>query len=102
MSVALIVKDANSQSSLVLVATEATYRTVWQDGAKALGLDWVAALQAGVVVTEENRGIILEQLQSLRGWFEANGYAPLLERVELVTKALKAVRFDQGETAWIG
>ena len=66
-----------------------------------LALDWVEALQFGVVVSEENRASILEQLEKLRGWFASNEPSQL-ERLELLVYALKAVRFDHGQTAWIG
>ncbi len=102
MSVALLLKDANAKSSMVPLATEATYRSVWQDGAKALDLEWVAAMQGGVNVTEENREAILSELGTLRGWFDANGHEAQSTRVDLVVKALERLRFDAGETAWIG
>jgi hypothetical protein len=101
MSVALLIKDASAETEMVPVATEATYRTMWQDGAKALALDWVEALQFGVVITEENRADIVEQLEKLHSWFESNALSQL-ERLELLVSALKAVRFDHGQTAWIG
>jgi hypothetical protein len=55
VSVALPIKDTTAETEMVPVATEATYRAVWQTGAKALALDWVEALQSGVVITEERR-----------------------------------------------
>ncbi len=102
MSVALLIKDANAETSLVPVATEATYGAVWQSGAKALKLAWVAAMQGGVFVTEENRAEILEELAKLRGWFDENGYRSQSERVDMTVNALRSVRFDAGQTAWIG
>ena len=102
MSVALLIKAASAESSLVPIATEVTYREVWQSGAKALALEWIAAMQGGVVVTEDNRAEILDELHKLRGWFESNGYSSQSERVDLVVNALKGVHFDEGETAWIG
>jgi hypothetical protein len=54
-----------------------------------------------VVVTAENRAEILEQLAALRAWFAANEPL-LLPRLDLLVNALTGVRFDAGETAWIG
>ncbi len=102
MSVALLVKDANAETSLVPVATEDTYRAVWQRGAKALALEWVEAMQFGVVITEENRTEILAQLDKLLEWFESNEHSYQVERLVRVMDALRRVRFDAGETAWIG
>jgi hypothetical protein len=102
VSVALIVKDANAKASLVPLATEATYASIWQSGAKAHALEWVAAMQGGVNVTEENREEILSELGTLRGWFDTNGHEAQSTRVDLVVKALERLRFGAGETAWIG
>jgi len=102
MSVALLIKDASGETSLVPVATEATYGAVWQAGAKALGLQWVEAMQFGVHVGDEDRAEVLEELRMLRGWFEASGDPLLIERLGFVVAALKAVRFDMGETVSIG
>lgn len=102
MSVALLIKGANADSPLVPVATEATYGAVWQAGANALELRWVEAMQFGIDVTDENRAELLDELRMLRAWFVASAYPALSERLDLVVNALKAVRFDAGETAWIG
>ena len=59
-------------------------------------------MQGGVVVTEDNRAEILDELHKLRGWFESNGHASQSERVDLVVNALEGVRFGAGDTAWIG
>jgi hypothetical protein len=102
MSVALLIKGANRETSLVPVATEDTYRTVWQAGAHALGLEWVKAMQFGVEVTRDDLADVLDELRMLRAWFEASSYPSLCERLDFVVKGLKAVRFDAGETASIG
>jgi len=102
VSVALIIKDGKPDTPMVPVATEATFSTVWQSGAKALSLEWIAAMQFGIVVTAENRAAILEELGKLRVWFEENGYSVLHVRIDMMVTALNGLQFDKGETAWIG
>jgi len=102
MSVALLIKNAKDEPALVPVATEATYGAVWQAGAKALELQSVEAMQFGVEITSGDLPEVLNELRMLRAWFEAAGLPSLCDRLDLVVNALKAVRFDAGETASIG
>lgn len=101
MSVALLIKDSSAESTLVPVATEDTYERLWQTGAKTLDLEWVPALQAGVDITGENRAAIIDELGKLRGWFETNHPSQVV-RVDSLVSALAHLRFDAGESAWIG
>jgi len=102
MSVALLIKHRDRDTVLVPIATEATYRSVWQAGATALELDWVEAMQSGIKIRQDDLPEILFELRMLRAWFEASSYSSQSERLDRVVDALKAVSFGAGETASIG
>ena len=103
MSVALQIRDdKDAEERLVPVAPEHVFKATWLHGATELGLEWVASMETGIDVTEENLGEVVEELGRLRGWMNLRGETYDIERLDRLVAELRALRFDDGATAFVG
>lgn len=103
MSVALLIKDTkDAEQRLVPVATEAIFKSTWLPGAQELGLEWVDLMETGFDLTIGNREDVLEELIRLREWMNRRGDTYELERLDRLVAEVRAVRFENGATAFIG
>lgn len=103
MSVSLLIKDTkDAEQRLVLVATQAIFKSNWIPGAQALDLEWIDLMETGFDVTSENRKEVLDELGRLREWMERRGDTHELERLDRLVAEVSAIRFEAGATAFIG
>jgi hypothetical protein len=103
MSVALRIRDdKDAVQRLVPVAPQEVFEAKWSPGAIELELEWVALMETGFDVSEENRSEVVEELGRLRGWMNLRGEAYEIGRLDRLAAELRALRFHDGATAFVG
>lgn len=103
MSVVLLIKDhSDAQDRSIPVATQAHYVTQWVRGATDLALTWLPLAETGFDVTADNRDTVLSELAQLREWFESRADHHSIGRLDRLVQELKALRFEEGASAFFG
>ncbi len=109
MSISVIVPNPSSREKQLInipVATEATFRNVWQIGSSELGLTWISLFDVGVEISKEDVGELIAELKQLNIWAEERSpkqqeIVQMQNRIKRMIKEIPKI-VSQGNDIFIG
>lgn len=107
MSVQLLIEGPDDQGRSVPVASEQVFSRYWLPLCDVLGLQWIPLFQTGLPIGGEDLGDVVLELHRFIDEAQSRGaedgaWSGVAMRAVGLLEALRGVRFDDGESAYLG
>lgn len=109
MSISVTISNPLSKEQQVInipVATEASFRNLWQIGSSELGLTWVSLFDAGVEISKDDVGELIAELERLSIWAKERSHkqqevVQMQDRIQRMINEIPKI-VSQGNDIFIG